>query len=63
MAEGADEREFPVRGAESGLVCPVCRGMLAKGAAEAIDCEGCGRVYPIRDGLPVLIAGEATVRS
>jgi uncharacterized protein YbaR (Trm112 family) len=37
--------------------------MLAKGAAEAIDCEGCGRVYPIRDGLPVLIAGEATVRS
>lgn len=62
MAKRAVEKEFPACMADWGVVCPVCRGALAKGAAEAIQCEGCGRVYPIRDGLPVLIAGEAKVR-
>jgi uncharacterized protein YbaR (Trm112 family) len=42
------------------LVCPVCHGGLRLQSG-AIDCAGCGRRYPIADGLPVLIAARATV--
>ena len=37
------------------LACPVCYGKLAVVAA-GIACAGCGRVYPLVDGIPVLIA-------
>ncbi len=40
------------------LACPVCRGVLGQTAAE-ITCAGCGRRYPVRDGIPVLIAEAA----
>ena len=40
------------------LVCPVCRGSL-DWSADTVACRGCGRRYPVRDGIPVLIAGEA----
>jgi uncharacterized protein YbaR (Trm112 family) len=40
------------------LACPVCLGGLC--CAEAgLRCEGCGRVYPIVDGIPVLIGERA----
>jgi uncharacterized protein YbaR (Trm112 family) len=29
-------------------------------AAETLTCTDCGRVFPIRDGLPVLLLDEAT---
>jgi uncharacterized protein YbaR (Trm112 family) len=39
------------------LACPVCFGDLRlEQAVGQIVCEGCGRVYPIVDGIPVLIA-------
>jgi LSD1 subclass zinc finger protein len=39
------------------LVCPACHQALElDAAASAIRCIGCGRRYPIVDGLPVLIA-------
>ena len=41
------------------LVCPVCHGRLRLEGAAAIACAGCGRRYPIVDGLPVLIASRA----
>jgi uncharacterized protein YbaR (Trm112 family) len=41
------------------LVCPVCHGEL-RIQSGAIDCVGCGRRYPIVDGLPILIAARAT---
>ena len=41
------------------LVCPVCHKPLLL-QAEVIDCLGCGRRYPIVDGLPVLIESRAT---
>jgi uncharacterized protein YbaR (Trm112 family) len=39
----------------SDLACPVCQGVLRLEEA-AVRCIACGRVYPIVDGIPVLIA-------
>jgi hypothetical protein len=40
------------------LACPACQGELAL-AGGAIRCRGCGRSYPLIDGIPVLIAERA----
>jgi uncharacterized protein YbaR (Trm112 family) len=45
------------------LACPACLGDLRMEAARLV-CEGCGRAYPVVDGIPVLIAGrEENARS
>jgi uncharacterized protein YbaR (Trm112 family) len=41
------------------LVCPVCHQTLQL-EPEAILCSGCGRRYPILDGIPILLADRAT---
>jgi uncharacterized protein len=44
------------------LVCPVpeCRSPLTLSADESgLQCTGCGRIYPIRDGFPILLIDEA----
>ncbi len=41
------------------LACPVCLGGLSI-EQERLVCEGCGRSYPIVDGIPVLIAERAS---
>jgi hypothetical protein len=38
------------------LVCPACHAELAILDPQSVRCTGCGRLYPVRDGLPVLIA-------
>ncbi|MCL1889664.1 MAG: Trm112 family protein [Desulfovibrionaceae bacterium] len=43
------------------LACPVCRGHLAlegREPATALVCAGCSLVYPIQDGIPVLLKEE-----
>lgn len=44
------------------LVCPKCRGSLreteAEGAAGLL-CAACGLVYPIQDGIPVMLVDKA----
>jgi len=40
------------------IVCPACRGDLAVDAEE-LRCLGCGLIYPVRDGIPVLLVDEA----
>ncbi len=42
------------------LVCPVCHARL-KMADGQIECLGCGRRYPMVDGLPVLIGSRAVL--
>jgi uncharacterized protein YbaR (Trm112 family) len=42
------------------LACPVCLGELRlEEAGAGIVCGGCLRVYPLVDGIPVLIAERA----
>ena len=42
------------------IVCPACCARLVV-EADAIRCVGCGRRYPVEDGIPVLIVDRATV--
>jgi hypothetical protein len=42
----------------SSLACPACLGDLQLEEARLV-CAGCGRGYPIVDGIPVLIADRA----
>ena len=49
--------EFDVT-AVAGIACPACYGDLRADAAW-LECAGCGRRYPIVDGIPVLIVERA----
>jgi len=43
------------------LVCPVCRTKVSSTPdGQGLRCDNCGRVYPIRDGFPVMLPEEAT---
>jgi uncharacterized protein YbaR (Trm112 family) len=43
------------------LVCPDCHGSVRELAGEAgIECTACGRVYPVREGIAVMLIEEAT---
>jgi uncharacterized protein YbaR (Trm112 family) len=53
------------------LVCPVCRGELRWGDADAVtldgvesvarvECAQCGRAYPLEDGIPILLRERVT---
>jgi uncharacterized protein YbaR (Trm112 family) len=42
------------------LACPVCRGPLFLEPEGSVGCNGCGRHYPIIDGIPVLIPERAS---
>lgn len=40
------------------LACPVCKtGVEERG--EELVCQNCGRRYPVRDGIPVMLIDEA----
>ncbi|HUT97654.1 MAG TPA: Trm112 family protein [bacterium] len=42
------------------LACPVCKTPVhLDGTGERIVCDSCGRRYPIRDGIPVMLVEEA----
>ena len=41
------------------LACPVCKSGLSETESGKLRCESCRRVYPIRDGIPILLADEA----
>jgi uncharacterized protein len=43
------------------IVCPACHQRMTAGErGEELICAGCGRHYPIEDGLPVLLVERAT---
>jgi len=43
------------------LVCPACQAKLALAEA-TVDCGGCGRRYPVVDGIPILLVERAATR-
>jgi len=40
------------------LACPVCFAAMSL-QKNGLLCTGCGRVFPVEDGIPVLIADRA----
>lgn len=40
------------------LACPACHAEVRQ-EGDRIVCCGCGRRYPIRDGLPIMLIDEA----
>ena len=40
------------------LACPACRGDVAEKDGRIV-CTSCGRQYPVRDGIPIMLADEA----
>jgi uncharacterized protein YbaR (Trm112 family) len=45
------------------LACPVCRKPLVLHGEDRLKCNECKRVYPIRNGIPILIEHEATIET
>ena len=44
------------------LVCPACKTDLEyRQTPESLKCTKCHRVYPVRDGLPIMLIDEAQV--
>ena len=43
------------------LICPDCRGAVSEVSdGSGLECAACGRVYPVRDGIPVMLVEEAS---
>jgi uncharacterized protein len=41
------------------LACPACKEPIRLEQQEIV-CTGCGRRYPVRDGIPIMLLEEAT---
>ena len=43
------------------IVCPKCKGDLEyrQGGDETLVCHACRLVYPVEDGIPILLIDEA----
>jgi len=42
------------------LACPVCKGNITYDEQnQKLICDACGRKYPIRDGIPIMLEEEA----
>ena len=43
------------------LVCPACHGAVRELPADSgLECAGCGRIYPVRDGFPDALVEDAS---
>ena len=43
------------------LICPDCQQPVREqDPDQGLECSGCGRVYPVRDGIPVMLVDEAS---
>jgi uncharacterized protein len=44
------------------LVCPACKKPLThRDHPESLKCTACLRVYPVRDGIPIMLIDQATI--
>ena len=52
------------RGLLDILACPACiKPLTLSPAHDSLKCAGCHRVYPIRDGFPILLIDQATIEN
>lgn len=43
------------------LLCPACHGKVAELPEDGgLECAACGRIYPVRDEIPVMLVDEAS---
>ncbi|MCL2878506.1 MAG: Trm112 family protein [Acidobacteria bacterium] len=46
------------------LACPLCREEVQPTQdGDGLKCVKCGRVYPVRDDIPIMLAEEAAVNN
>ena len=44
------------------LACPICREEVQPTAdGDGLKCIKCGRIYPVRDDIPIMLADEAVI--
>jgi uncharacterized protein YbaR (Trm112 family) len=45
------------------LVCPACKTspVVPVNDDAGLKCQACGRVYPVKDDIPVMLIDEATI--
>ncbi|HKN54108.1 MAG TPA: Trm112 family protein [Amycolatopsis sp.] len=61
MAITLDPQLLEILACPSPDHAPLRPGTPADPEADALTCTECGRVYPVRDGIPVLLLDEAVV--
>jgi uncharacterized protein YbaR (Trm112 family) len=61
MAISLDAQLLEILACPSPDHAPLRPGAPDDPEADALTCTECGRVYPVRDGIPVLLLDEATV--
>ena len=55
-ASGVDRKLLEI------IRCPACRARFEEPGPAELTCSGCGLVYPVRNGVPVLLVDEARPR-
>jgi uncharacterized protein YbaR (Trm112 family) len=60
MAVTFDARLLEILACPSPDHAPLRPGSPNDPGADALTCTECGRVFPVRDGIPVLLLDEAT---
>ncbi len=46
------------------LICPMCRGEVTEHLdPHELVCSECGRRYPVRDGVPVMLPDEGSIEA
>ena len=43
------------------LICPACRKSLVIRGEDSLKCNDCKRVYPIRDGIVIMLESYASI--
>lgn len=60
MAVDLNDRLLEILACPAEDHAPLTRGTRHDPDADALTCTSCGRVYPVQDGIPVLLLDEAT---
>jgi uncharacterized protein YbaR (Trm112 family) len=61
MAPQLDPNLLDILACPSEDHAPLSPGTPADPAADALTCTSCGRIFPVTDGIPVLLLDEATM--